>query len=146
MAYRGKFKPRNPKKYVGDPTKITYRSGLELKFMNYLDKHSDVISWGSETVVIPYRSPIDKKFHRYFMDFIIQFKKPDGVVETMLVEVKPKSQTRPPKKPSRVTRRFLNEVRTWGVNEAKWMATHEYVQKRGWKFMIMTEQEINGLP
>ncbi len=145
MAYRGKYKPRNPKKYVGDPTKITYRSGLELKVMSYLDKHPDVVSWGSETVVIPYRSPIDNKFHRYFMDFIVQFRKADGEIETMLIEVKPKKQTAPPKKPSRVTRRFLNEVRTWGVNEAKWKATQEYVQKRGWKFTIMTEKEISGL-
>lgn len=145
MAYRGKYKPKNPKKYIGDPTKITYRSGLELKVMNYLDKHPDVISWGSETVVIPYRSPIDRKFHRYFMDMIVQFRKADGTVETMLIEVKPKSQTTPPKRPSRITRRYLNEVRTWGVNEAKWMAANEYVTKRGWKFAIFTEQEINGL-
>lgn len=145
MAYRGKFKPRNPKKYVGDPTKITYRSGLELKVMNYLDHHKDVVSWGSETVVVPYRSPIDNKFHRYFLDFIVQIKKQDGTVETMLIEVKPKQQTTPPKKPSRMTRRYINEVRTWGVNSAKWSATNEYVAKRGWKFIIMTEQEINGL-
>ncbi len=79
------------------------------------------------------------------MDFIVQFRKADGEIETMLIEVKPKKQTAPPKKPSRVTRRFLNEVRTWGVNEAKWKATQEYVQKRGWKFTIMTEKEISGL-
>lgn len=145
MAYRGKYKPRNPKKYVGDPTKITYRSGLELKVMSYFDKHPDVISWGSETVVVPYRSPIDNRYHRYFLDFIVQFKRQDGTIETMLIEVKPKKQTMPPKKPARVTRRFLNEVKTWGVNDAKWKATRQYVAERGWKFHIMTEQEINGL-
>lgn len=145
MAYKGKYTPRNPKKYVGDPTKITYRSGLERTVMNYFDKHSDVISWGSETVIIPYRSPIDNKYHRYFMDFIVQFKKADGSVETMLVEVKPLKQTGPPKKPSRLTRRYLKEVQTWGVNSAKWEATQEYCAKRNWKFIIMTEKQINGL-
>jgi len=145
MAYKGKFSPRNPKKYVGDHTKITYRSGLELKLMNFLDKHTDVHSWGSETVIIPYRSPIDNKYHRYFMDFVVQFKKADGTVETCLIEVKPLKQTAAPKKPSRVTRRFLKEVQTWGVNSAKWEATQEYCAKRGWKFIIMTEKQINGL-
>jgi nitrate reductase alpha subunit len=145
MAYRGKFKPRNIKKYVGDHTKITYRSGLELKCMNYFDKHKDVISWGSETVIVPYRSPIDNKFHRYFLDFIVQFKQADGTIVTTLIEVKPKSQTSAPKKPSRITRRYLTEVKTWGVNSAKWEAANEYCMKRGWQFVIMTEKQINGL-
>ena len=145
MSYKGKYKPRNPKKYVGDATQITYRSGLELKVMSYLDKHKDVISWGSETVVIPYRSPIDNKYHRYFMDFIVQFRNAGGEVVTTLIEVKPLKQTAPPKKPSRVTRRYLTEVQTWGVNSAKWTATQEYCAKRGWKFLIMTEKQINGL-
>jgi len=145
MAYRGKFRPRNPRKYVGDPTKITYRSGLELKVMNYLDQHPDVISWGSETVVIPYRSPIDNRFHRYFMDFIVHARQADGTIATTLIEVKPKSQTAPPVKKSRVTRRFLTEVKTWGVNQAKWNAAGEYCRARGWNFQIMTEKEINGL-
>lgn len=113
--------------------------------MAYLDRHPDVISWGSETVVIPYRSPIDNRMHRYFMDFIVQMKTVDGKIDTLLIEVKPKKQTAPPKKPTRMTRRFLNEVRTWGVNEAKWKATTEYVTKRGWKFVILTEKEIEGL-
>lgn len=145
MAYKGKFSPRNPRKYVGDPTKITYRSGLELKVMNYFDKHSDVISWSSEEVIVPYRSPIDNRFHRYFVDFLVTFKLRDGTQKTILIEVKPKSQTKPPVKKSKVTRRYLNEVRTWGVNQAKWTAAIEHCKKRGWEFQIMTEQEINGI-
>ena len=60
MAYQGKFRPRNPSKYAGDPTNIIYRSHWELKLMSYLDKHTHVMKWSSEEVVIPYKSPIDE--------------------------------------------------------------------------------------
>ncbi|NDB85179.1 MAG: head completion protein, partial [Alphaproteobacteria bacterium] len=30
MAYKGKFNPKNPNKYKGDPTNIIYRSRWEL--------------------------------------------------------------------------------------------------------------------
>ena len=72
MTYQGKFKPRNPQKYRGDSTNIIYRSGWELKLMSYLDKHPGVLLWNSEEIVIPYRSPIDGKMHRYFPDFYVE--------------------------------------------------------------------------
>lgn len=62
----------------------------------------------------------------------------------MLIEVKPKAQTVEPKKQSTVTKRYLNEVFTWGVNSAKWAAAEEYCKDKGWKFVIMTEKEIYG--
>jgi hypothetical protein len=62
----------------------------------------------------------------------------------MLIEVKPKAQTVEPKKQSTVTKRYLNEVFTWGVNSAKWSAAEEYCKDKGWKFVIMTEKEIYG--
>jgi hypothetical protein len=70
--YQGRFKPKNPKKYMGDPTNIIYRSGWEFKLMRYLDVHPDVIEWGSEELIVPYRSPIDGRMHRYFPDFLVK--------------------------------------------------------------------------
>ena len=70
-TYKGYFKPKNPKKYKGDPTNIIYRSSWECKLMIRLDEDPNVISWGSEEIIIPYRSPIDNKIHRYFVDFIV---------------------------------------------------------------------------
>jgi len=55
MAWKGRYKVKNPAKYKGDPTRVIYRSSLELKFMNFLDTHSDIIEWNSEEVVVPYR-------------------------------------------------------------------------------------------
>ena len=97
MAYKGRFVPKAPEKYKGDPTRIIYRSLWELKLMKYLDSHNDVLYWASEEFSIPYRSPIDGRMHRYFMDVKVKFK--NG--KTILVEIKPESQTQPPKQPKR---------------------------------------------
>lgn len=145
MAYRGKYKPINISKYAGDPTLITYRSNLERKVMRYFDLHKDVIAWNSEEVIVPYRSPIDNRVHRYFVDFWVKMVDVEGNVKQLLIEVKPLSQCKEPVKKTRVTRRYLAEVKTWGVNKAKWSAAKAYADARGWRFVIMTEKEINGI-
>ena len=142
MAYKGKFQPRNPQKYLGDPTNIVYRSRWELVFMGWLDKHPGVLQWGSEELIIPYRSPIDNRIHRYFPDFIIKKKTPDGKIDTVIVEIKPKAQTVPPIVQTKATKRYINEVATWGINSSKWKAAENYCKDRGWKFEIITEKEL----
>jgi hypothetical protein len=143
MAYKGRFKPRNPQKYLGNPTNIIYRSLWECKLMKYLDDHPDVMAWSSEEIVIPYRSPMDRRIHRYYPDFYVK-RKIDGKLKETVIEVKPLAQTIPPKKLSgkRPTARFLREVKTYGINEAKWNAAYEYCADRGWDFKIMTEKEL----
>jgi len=141
-TYKGYFKPKNPHKYKGDPTNIIYRSSWELKLMLYLDQHKDILSWQSEEVYISYRSPIDNKIHRYFPDFLVTKINKEGKKETALIEVKPFDQTRPPKRQEKVTKRYITEVKTWGVNEAKWKAANEYCKDRGWSFHIFTEKEL----
>ena len=64
MAYSGKYKPRNPKKYKGNPTKIIYRSNWEKKFMHFCDSTDSILEWGSEEVIIPYRCPTEGRVHR----------------------------------------------------------------------------------
>ena len=149
MAYKGRFRPKNPAKYKGDPTKIIYRSLWEFKFFRFVDEHPDVIWWQSEEVIVPYRSPIDSRVHRYFPDVIVHKKSPEGKIQTIMVEIKPYKQTLPPdpsKKnntPSgRVSRRYLNEVKNYGINSAKWKAARQYCADRGWEFVIMTEKEL----
>ena len=143
MAYKGFFKPRNPSKYRGDPTNIIYRSSWELKLMMWLDHHNDVLEWGSEEFFIPYRSPIDGRVHRYFPDFFVKKRGADGKIETLVVEIKPLSQTREPKKQAKITRKYLTEVATWGINKSKWKAAEDYCDDRGWKFKLITERELN---
>ena len=142
MAFQGFFKPKNPQKYKGDPTNIVYRSSWEFRMMTYLDERKEVINWGSETIIVPYRSPIDGKVHRYFPDFIVTKINKEGKKETVMIEVKPFYQTVPPKKTNKITKKYLTEVQTWGINDAKWKAAKEYCEDRGWSFHIFTENEI----
>ena len=146
MAYQGRFKPKNPTKYMGDPTNIIYRSGWELKLMSYLDGNNNVIRWSSEEVVILYKSPIDGRRHRYFPDFYVEQINTNDNIDKILIEVKPKYQTIPPvvqtTKTKKPTKRYINEVKTWGINQAKWIAAEEFCKDRGWKFQIMHEDHL----
>lgn len=142
MSYKGFFRPSCPNKYKGDPSNIIYRSSWELKLMMYLDKHPDVLQWASEEIVVPYRSPIDNRIHRYFPDFLVRKRGSNGTIEVLMVEVKPAVQTKPPKAQTKRTKRYITEVMTWGVNEAKWNAAKSYCEQRNWRFVIMTEKEL----
>ena len=142
MSYKGKYIPTNKKKYVGDPYKIVYRSLWERKFMVYCDTNESILSWASEEIVIPYVSPIDNRMHRYFPDFFIKVKQNTGEIKNMIIEIKPKVQCSPPKIPKRKTIKYLNEVKTWGVNEAKWKAAKEWCADRKMEFKLITEKEL----
>ena len=142
MAYKTKYKTRNPSKYIGDPTNIICRSLWERRVCKYLDDNINVIRWGSEELVIPYYSPVDRKKHRYYPDFIAEIKDNEGKVKTYVIEVKPKKQTKPPKKPKRQTKSYINECMTFAVNEAKWNSANKFCKKEGWKFIILTEDNI----
>ena len=139
---QGLFKPLNPKKYIGDPTNIVYRSGWEKRVMDWADTNPNVKHWCSEEVVIPYKSPVDGRWHRYFVDFYVEAVRRDGETVKMLLEVKPKVQTLEPKKPSRTTKRYITEVMTYGVNQAKWKAAEEYCKDKGWQFKVITESDL----
>lgn len=141
MAYKGRFKPRNPEKYSGDYKNIIYRSSWECKVMSWLDKNPDIIKWASEELPIPYKSPIDGKFHRYFPDFIVKINNKNGI-RIMMIEVKPYKQTIPPKKRKILTERYIEEVNTYVINQAKWKAANEYCLDKGWTFSLMTEKEL----
>jgi hypothetical protein len=140
-SYKGKFKPKNYRKYKGDPTQIVYRSLWELKFMNFCDTTKTVIKWSSEEIVIPYKSPLDNRYHLYFPDFYMKVKEPGGVKE-YLVEVKPKAQCSEPKHSKRKSKRYITEVATYAKNQAKWKAAREYCRDRVWDFKIITEREL----
>ena len=143
MSYNGKYYPRYPKKYKGDPTNIVYRSLWERKFMNYCDITESVSEWQSEEFWIPYRSPIDNRVHRYFPDFYIKYKDSSGKRRSVVIEVKPKSQTKmPPQNPKKRTKSWAYSVSTYAVNQAKWKAAREFCKDRNIEFKIMTEHEL----
>jgi hypothetical protein len=106
-----------------------------------VDENPDVVSYSSEEVIIPYRCATDNRYHRYFMDLKIKFK--NGA--TYLIEIKPKKQTQQPKRRTRVTKGYINEVMTYAKNQSKWKAADEYCKDRGWLFEIWTEETIKKM-
>ena len=96
---KGLYKPKFPEKYKGNPCNIVFRSSWEYKLMKYFDLSGNIVQWQSEELWIPYRSPIDRKVHRYFPDFLICVVDKNGNKTTKIIEVKPKKQTIPPNPP-----------------------------------------------
>ncbi len=139
---KGKFSPKNIHKYRGDYRNIIYRSSWELKFMKYCDERDTVLEWGSEEIVIPYRSPLDNKIHRYFVDFYVKIRDSNNNISRYLIEIKPKKQTVEPKLPKRKTKSYIYEVTEYVKNQAKWSAAEEFCLDRKWKFMILTEDNL----
>ena len=144
--YKGRFKPKFPKKYKGDPTNIIYRSSWEKQCMLYFDRTDNILEWQSEELFVPYKHPIDGRVHRYFPDFLIKVLNKDKKVETIMVEVKPYKETKEPKIQTRKTRRYFNEVKTYAINTYKWKYAREYCADRRWKFIIITEKELGRRP
>lgn len=138
---KGFFKCSNPHKYDGDSTNIVYRSSWEFRFFMKMDNDPSIKKWSSEEVAIPYVSPRDNKYHRYFPDVLYTTSKN----KTYMVEIKPAYQTVPPilKEGKRKnSKKYINEVLTWGVNSAKWEAARKYCKTRGYEFIIITENEL----
>ena len=139
---QGIFNPRNPKKYKGS-LPIIYRSSLELKSFRYLDDNPNVITWGSESIIIPYQSPLDGKIHRYFVDLVAALKSKDGTIKKLLIEVKPEKQTRPPVESAHKKQKtIIYERYQWNLNQAKWNAARKWSESKGYIFIILNEKHL----
>lgn len=141
MAYKGKFTPKHPEKYVGDVKNIVYRSLWERNTFRWIDTNTSIKFWNSEECVVPYICATDNKVHRYHLD--LWFQTQDG--KNYIIEIKPKKQTQPPKTPQRKTRRYIKESLTYVKNQSKWSAASEFAADRGWTFQIWTEDTLKSL-
>ena len=139
---QGIYKPVNCAKYIGKGTP-QYRSSWELKFFQWCDKNPNILEWSSETIIVPYKSPIDNRYHRYYVDNAIVLKEGHSIIK-YLVEIKPYKQTLPPVASKRKKRStVLYENRTYAVNQAKWEAADKFANVKDMKFIILTENELN---
>jgi hypothetical protein len=141
MTYKGSYRPKNIKKYKGDHTRITYRSLWERQVFRWCDENPNVKHWASEEIVIPYMCKTDSKMHRYFVDLFIEFSNGDRY----LIEIKPESQTKPPKVPKRKSKGYIAEVMTYAKNMSKWEAAEAFCKDNGIKFEVWTETTLKGL-
>ena len=136
------FKPQYPEKYMGNANNIICRSSWERHFCKWCDFNENVLRWASEEFSIKYISPVDGKPHRYYPDFIVEYRDSGGKVKKQLIEIKPKKQTKPPVPGKRVTKSFLYEANTYKVNIAKWRAAEEFCLDNHIEFKIITEDEL----
>ena len=142
QKYKGKYKPINPTKYMGNSDNIIYRSMWERRCMKYFDINPSILQWASEEVVIPYYDSMTKKVRRYFPDFLIKVKTSQGI-NTHLIEVKPSKDLRPPvggkgKKRSTV----LYEMKTYQMNRDKFASARKWCDDRNIIFDIWTEKHL----
>jgi|TARA_R110002074_G_scaffold282327_3_gene453908 hypothetical protein len=139
-SYKGIYQPINPKKYVGNHNNIVYRSNLEKKFMLYCDRNPDILNWASEELAIRYYSPLDKKYHRYFPDFIVKTSKG----KKLIIEIKPSRQCKPPKTPKKKTKSFMRDSFEYIKNRAKWEAAISYCEDNDAEFKLITEKDLGS--
>ena len=139
--YQGRYRLINARKYKGAKGNIQYRSSWELKMMRYLDTTDAVLEWNSEEIIIPYLSPLDNRFHRYFTDFYAKIKDSSGSVIKYIIEVKPRAQRKRPRKSNNKIK-YIKEVKTYAVNQAKWEAAELWCKKYGYTFRVLDETDL----
>ena len=137
-SYKGLYKPTNPKKYIGNTKQIVYRSLLERRFMRYCDLNEDILYWASEELPVRYYNPLDKKYHRYFPDFVVKTVNNDKY----MIEIKPSRQAVKPKPPKKKTKSYMRESFEYIKNQAKWQAAKSYCDDKGMKFKLITEKDL----
>ena len=137
-SYRGLYRPTNPKKYVGNTKQIVYRSLLERRFMRYCDLNQDILYWASEELPVRYYNPLDKKYHRYFPDFVVKTVNNDKY----MIEIKPSRQVTKPKPPKKKTKSYMRESFEYIKNQAKWQAAKSYCDDNGMQFKLITEKDL----
>ena len=132
---QGIFTPKNGHKYIGKH-KPKYRSGWELTFMTFCDTNKNVTSWASESMSIPYRSPLDGKVHMYIPDFFVVYQNKYGKQLAEVVEIKPKKQSLLESRASDRDRAIV------ALNYAKWDAATKWAKRNGLTFRVINEDMI----
>lgn len=109
--------------------------------MRWCDSNPAILSWGSESIVIPYPNPLTGRISRYFVDFNVTMRDKNGELKKFLIEVKPHNQTLPPNQ-SKNTKAHLRRVSEYIKNQAKWKAAEEWSKSKGFQFVVITEKQL----
>lgn len=100
--------------------KMWYRSSYELRMMEFLESNPEVEYFKAEALAIPY--VFENNQHHYIPDLYV--RKANG--DELLIEVKMLWQTTDPK------------------TMQKFAAGRQYCQSRNWRYVILTEEEIDS--
>lgn len=116
---------------------------MELCALRMLDNNPNILTYGSESIVLPYTSPLDGKLHRYFVDMVATLRDKNGNIKKLLIEVKPYKQLSPPVFSNRKSQStLLYENKQYALNMAKFSAAKQWCKKNNYTFLILTEREI----
>lgn len=110
--------------------------------MRRLDSNPNILSWGSESIIVPYQNPLTGRISRYFVDFNVTLRDKEGQIKKYLVEIKPYSQTLPPSQKTRNPRTLIRQQAEYIKNQAKWKAADEFAKKKGSSFVVLTEKHL----
>lgn len=140
---QGYYEPKHPEKYVGkNINKVRFMSSWELNFMHFLDNNPNILRWSSESIAIPYIKPTDSRVHKYYPDFWVEYKNKAGDVIHEIIEIKPDSQIRPPKRVGKRKKTQITEQVMYAINVAKWSACQQFCNKYKIKFRLVTEKHL----
>lgn len=143
----GKYKLKNPEKFIGLNKEVQYRSSYELDTYKLFDTEPNVVRWcaESEQMKVPYRCSIDGSHHHYYPDLYAEVRTTNGNrIIKYVFEIKPKSKIEPPKKlrpnPSEREKKAYNrKMKEFIRIMDKKKAAVEWCRVRDYKYDFMTE-------
>lgn len=139
-THQGTFIPMNPDKYIGNVSKIYYRSGWEFEFLKFCDRDNRIIRYSSESVHVPYMNPIDRKAHRYFIDIYLEMIDSGGKLVKWWIEIKPDKYTKFPTEPKRKSAKamanYKRHYETTLVNIEKFKSAKYWSKQMGCNFGV----------
>jgi hypothetical protein len=161
--HQGNFIPQNKEKVLKLNTQggIYYRSGLELKVMTFLDSSDRISKWGAECIAIPYQlthyesnGDINLKNHTYYPDFYYELSSSNGDIRKVVAEVKPMKEFNmvkmiqekkiniPEGSNLKKLKNLEYDVKMAQKNMKKWETMIKFCDKKGWEFIVITEEVL----
>ena len=128
--------------------------------MTWLDINEKVTKWGAECIKIPYQlthfddGDINLKNHTYYPDFYYEMLLNDGSTKRVIMEVKPMKEYKNvilvkekaiQIKPNSTIKQLKNmeyDIKMAQKNLAKWENMIKFCDKKGWEFIIVTEEHL----
>lgn len=145
----GYYQVMNPNKYLGDLTKVIFRSSYEETFFRELDLDPAVICWVAEPpeFKIKYYHPIKKRWASYFPDAMCVKMHGDKKIKC-LIEIKPKSKLKMPVKTkttdSKKIASFNRRMAEFSVIDAKRKSAVDYCRMKGMIYVFITEDTVKA--
>ena len=157
---QGNYIPKYSEKVMKLNTQggVYFRSSWEKKIMTWLDNNNSITKWGAECLRIPYQmthfenGDTKIKEHSYYPDFYYEMRTIDGVLKQIVVEVKPQKEYDMVLKLTegslnvpdglKKLKSFEYDLKQAQKNRDKWQTMIKWCNKRGYEFIVITENHL----